>query len=81
MIIDSGVVSTLVTPLALERVAPAPVSDDSLGNLHTLVFMSLWGAIHLSRAKKIVFSILALDHTMSPGRHVSLGLGSGVGVH
>ena len=66
-------VSTLVTilgTLALRGVALAPVTDSDLAKLETLVLRSWWGATRLSRAKEMVFSVLAPGHQISPVMHV-----------
>ena len=62
-------VSTLVTPLALHRVAIALVMDRDLLGLETMVLRAVWGATRLSRAKEVVFVVLTPGHRISPVMH------------
>ena len=55
-------VSTLVTPLALHRVAVALVTDRELLDLKTMVLRAVWGATRFSRAKEVVFVVLTPSH-------------------
>ena len=51
-------ISTLVTPLALHGVVVASVTDSALRGLETAVVSALWGAMRLSGAKEVVFTVL-----------------------
>ena len=59
-------VSTVVTPLALDGVAPATISDGNVAKLKILVFRSVWGGTRLSWAEEIVLSVLTPGHHISP---------------
>ena len=50
--------------------ALAPVTDGDLAKLETLVLESVWRATRLSRAKEIIFFVLAPGHRISPVMHV-----------
>ena len=59
---------TLVTPLAPwggRRIGDGPQP----AGLETLVVRALWGAMRLSRAKEIVFTVLSKGHRVSPIMH------------
>ena len=62
-------ISMLVTPLALQGLAVASVTNPDLRGLETAVTRALWGATHLSRATEIVFSVLSKGHRISPVMH------------
>ena len=62
-------ISTLVTPLALHGVAVASVTDPDLRGLENAVLQALWGAVCLSTAKEMVFSVLSKGHCVSPVMH------------
>ena len=62
-------ISTLVTPLALHGVAVASVTEPDLRGLETAVVRALWGAMRLSRAKEVIFTILSKGHRVSPVMH------------
>ena len=56
-------------PLGLAMIL-APVTDGDLAKLDTLVLWSVWGVTKLSKAKEIVFAVLAPGHPISPVLHV-----------
>ena len=56
-------IRTLVTPLALDGVAVAWVTDPNLRGLETAVVRALW-------ANEIVFSVLSKGHRVSPVMHM-----------
>ena len=59
-------ISTLVTPLALHGVAVAPVTEPDLRGLETAAVRALWRLARMSRAKKVIFTILSKRHRVSP---------------
>ena len=54
---------------AIHGVAVASSTDPDLQGLEAAVVRALWGAMRLSRAKEMVFTILSKGHCVSPLMH------------
>ena len=58
-----------MTPLSLQGVGVAPVTDRDLMGQETMVPQAVWGATRLSCAKEVVFVVLTPGHRISPVMH------------